>query len=116
MLLLPLITPLPAPSVCCGWGGPWAWLWLDMDQRCGWEARLTLLELRWRREAVGCVGPVRAPAWTVEGSVASKRKVLGCAEVLVDDTELATEAECARSALSSRVRRLTTASCSSSSS
>lgn len=88
-----------------------------MDQRCGWDARLTLLELRWRRDAVGCVGPVRAPAWTAEGSVASKSKVLGgCAEVLVDETELATEAEWARRALSSRVRRLTTASCSSSSS
>ena len=78
-----------------------------MDQRWGSEARLTELELRWRREAVGCVGPVRAPVWTEAGSVDSKRKVLGCADVLVDETELATEAEWARSALSSRVRRLT---------
>jgi len=67
--------------------------------------RETLEELRWRREDVGCIGPVAASAWAMDESAA-----------LDIDVVEATDAECARRAESSRVRRLTTASCSFSSS
>ena len=67
--------------------------------------RETLEELRWRRDAVGCIGPVAASAWAMDESAA-----------LDMDVVEATDAEWARRAESSRVRRLTTASCSFSSS
>jgi hypothetical protein len=50
-------------------------------------------ELRWRRDVVGCVGP----GMEYEGS--------GCVEV--EDVVLATDAECALRAESSRVKRFT---------
>ena len=65
-----------------------------------YDVRLTLEELRWRRDAVGCVGPAK------EGSLASRSPA--AAEV-VDEAVDATEAVCARRALNSRVRRLTLA-------
>lgn len=64
--------------------------------------RLTLEELRWRRDAVGWVGPVRAPVWAAVGSVASRRT-----PDALDEAVDATEAEWARRALSSLVKRLT---------
>jgi hypothetical protein len=76
--------------------------------------RDTLLELRCRREDVGCVAPCRgAPecAALPLGSVTSSSTLEATLEVVE-----ATEAEWARKADSSRVSRLTTASCSFSSS
>jgi len=77
---------------------------------------LTLLEERWRREGVGCVGPERELAVCMDvGSLGSERRkgatpppsCVEAAEEEAAEAVEATEAECARRAESSRVRRLT---------
>jgi len=63
---------------------------------------LTLLDERWRRAGVGCVGPAREAVCRDVGSVGSETREEEVAEAVE-----ATEAEWARRADSSRVRRFT---------
>lgn len=62
-------------------------------------------ELRWRREGVGCVAPVIW--WVGFGSEMSTGSSEAEVEVLECEALEATEADWARRAVSSRVKRLT---------
>lgn len=76
------------------------------DDRPGWFRADVFDELRFRRDAVGCVGPLLRGSPCAPPSDGSSSR-FGAVEV--DDVVDATEAECARRADNSRVSRLTCA-------